>query len=162
MNWVDFVILGILGISVLISLWRGFTHEALSLAGWVLAVWIAVTFSHHLEGLLRSQIETPSLRLIVSFAILFFLTLMIAGVITYLAVQLIKKTGLTGTDRVIGILFGLARGGVIVTVLVLLAGLTALPQDPWWHHSALLHYFEHVAVAMRGWLPPDIAKSIHY
>ena len=162
MNWVDFFILGILGISVLISLWRGFTHEALSLAGWVLAVWIAVTFARHLDGMLRSHIETPSLRLIVAFAILFFLTLMIAGLITYLAVQLIKKTGLTGTDRVIGIIFGLARGGVIVTVLVLLAGLTAMPHDPWWHHSALLPYFEHSAIWVRGWLPADLAKSIHY
>ena len=57
MNWVDFFILGILGISVLISLWRGFTHEALSLTGWVLAVWIALTFAHQLGVMLRSHIE---------------------------------------------------------------------------------------------------------
>lgn len=162
MNWVDFFILGILGISMLISVWRGFTHEALSLAGWVLAVWIAVSFAHNLEGLLRTHIETPSLRLIIAFAILFLLTLMVAGLVTHLAVQLIKKTGLTGTDRVVGILFGLARGGVIVTVLVLLAGFTAMPRDPWWHQSLLLHYFEHTALWVRGWLPPDLAKNIRY
>lgn len=162
MNWVDFVILGILGVSVLISLWRGFTREALSLAGWVLAVWVALMFSDKLEHLLRAQIETPSLRLIVAFAILFFLTLLVAAFINYLAVQLIKKTGLSGTDRVVGIAFGLARGIVLVTVLVLLAGLTSVPRDPWWKQSALMHYFQDLAVWTRGWLPPEIAKNIRY
>jgi membrane protein required for colicin V production len=162
MNWVDFVILGILGVSILISLWRGFTREALSLAGWVLAVWVALMFSDNLERLLRSQIDTPSLRLIVAFAILFFLTLLVAAFINYLAVQLIKKTGLSGTDRVIGIAFGLARGIVLVTVLVLLAGFTAVPRDPWWNQSSLLHYFEDLAVWTRGWLPVGIAKNIRY
>ena len=162
MNWVDFVILGILGVSVLISLWRGFTREALSLAGWVLAVWVALMFSDNLERLLRSHIETPSLRLIVAFAILFFLTLLVAAFINYLAVQLIKKTGLSGTDRVIGIAFGLARGIVLVTVLVLLAGLTSVPRDPWWKQSALMHYFQDLAVWTRTWLPPEVAKNIRY
>lgn len=162
MNWVDFVILGILGVSVLISLWRGFTREVLSLAAWVLAVWVALTFSDNLEHLLRSQIETPSMRLMVAFAILFFLTLLVAAFINYLAVQLIKKTGLSGTDRMIGIVFGLARGIVLVTVLVLLAGLTAVPRDPWWNQSSLMHYFQDAAVWTRNWLPPEIAKSIRY
>lgn len=162
MNWVDLFILGILGVSVLISLWRGFTKEAFSLAGWVLAVWVSLTFADNLEGLLHSQIETPSLRLVVAFAILFFLTLMVAGLINYLAVQLIKKTGLSGTDRVIGIAFGLARGCVVVTALVLVAGFTALPHDPWWRQSALLHHFQDMAVWVRGWLPPDLARSIRY
>jgi membrane protein required for colicin V production len=162
MNWVDFVILGILGVSVLISLWRGFTREALSLAGWVLAVWVALMFSDKLERLLRPQIETPSLRLIVAFAILFFLTLLVAALINYLAVQLIKKTGLSGTDRVIGIAFGLARGIVLVTVLVLVAGFTSVPRDPWWQRSALMHYFQDLAVWTRAWLPPEIAQNIRY
>jgi len=162
MNWVDFLILGVLGVSVVISLWRGFTREALSLAGWVLAVWVALGFSDNLERLLRSSIDTPSLRLIVAFAVLFFLTLLVAALINYLAVQLIKKTGLSGTDRVIGILFGFARGCVIVTVLVVLAGMTTLPHDPWWRQSMLLHYFQDLALWVRQWLPIELAKSIRF
>lgn len=162
MNWVDLFILGILGVSVVISLWRGFTREALSLAGWVLAVWVALAFSDNLERLLRSSIDTPSLRLIVAFAILFFLTLLVAALINYLAVQLIKKTGLSGTDRIIGILFGLARGCVIVTVLVVLAGMTSVPHDPWWRQSMLLHYFQDLALWVRQWLPTEVAKGIRF
>ncbi len=162
MNWVDIAILTIIGVSVLISLYRGFTKEALSLAGWIIALWVAFTFADRLVLLLEDHIEVPSLRLVVAFAILFFATLFVAAIINYLAVTLIKKTGLSGTDRMIGIFFGIARGALIVVVLVLLGGLTPMPQDPWWHEAKLLHYFQSLAVEARGYLPADIAKSIQY
>jgi membrane protein required for colicin V production len=162
MNWVDFAILAIVGISVLISLWRGFTREALSLAGWIVAVWVALTFADRLQVLLEPYIQVPSLRLIVAFAALFLITLLLAGFVNYLAVQVIKNTGLSGTDRMVGIFFGVARGCVVVAVLVLVAGMTPMPQDPWWSESQLLHYFQDLAVWLRQFLPADIAKSIHY
>jgi membrane protein required for colicin V production len=162
MNWVDYSILAIIGISVLISLWRGFTKEALSLAGWIIAAWVALTFADKMQVLLEPHIEVPSLRLIVAFAILFIATLFLAGFINYLAVQVIKKTGLSGTDRMIGIFFGVARGCVVVALLVLVAGMTPVPQDPWWKDSQLMHYFQDMAIWLRQFLPADIAKSIQY
>ncbi len=162
MNWVDYAILAIIAISVLISLWRGFTREALSLAGWILAAWVALTFSDRLQVLLEPHIQVPSLRLIVAFAIIFIATLFIAGLINYLAVQVIKKTGLTGTDRMVGIFFGVARGCVVVAVLVLVGGMTPMPQDPWWKASQFMHYFQDMAIWLRQFLPADIAKNIQY
>lgn len=162
MNWVDYSILAIVGASVLISLWRGFTKEALSLAGWIIAAWVALTFADSLQGLLQPHIEVASLRLLVAFAILFISTLFLAGFINYLAVQVIKKTGLSGTDRVVGVLFGVARGCVVVAVLVLVAGMTPMPQDAWWKQSQLMNYFQDMAVWIRQFLPADIAKSINY
>ncbi len=162
MNWVDYSILAVIGISVLISIWRGFTKEALSLAGWIIAAWVSLTFADKLQGLLEPHIEVPSLRLIVAFAILFIATLFLAGFINYLAVQVIKKTGLSGTDRMVGIFFGVARGCVVVAVLVLAAGMTPVPQDPWWNQSQLMHYFQDMAIWLRQFLPADIAKSIQY
>lgn len=162
MNWVDYSILAIIAISVLISLWRGFTKEALSLAGWVIAAWVALTFADKLQVLLEPHIKVPSLRLMVAFAILFIATLFIAAFINYLAVQVIKKTGLSGTDRMIGIFFGVARGCVVVAVLVLVGGMTPVPQDPWWHESQLMHYFQDMAIWLRQFLPAEIAKSIKY
>ena len=162
MNWVDYTILAVIGISVVISLWRGFTKEALSLAGWLIAVWVGLTFADNLQALLTSQISVPSLRLVIAFAILFIATLFLAGLLNHLAVQVIKKTGLSGTDRMIGIFFGVARGCLVVAVLVLLGGLTPIPQDPWWHESQLLHYFQDMAIWIRQFLPVEIAKSIRY
>lgn len=162
MNWVDYTILGIIGVSVVISLLRGFTKEALSLAGWIIAAWVALTFSDKLATLLEPHITVPSLRLMVAFAILFIVTLFLAAFINHLAGQLIKKTGLSGTDRMIGIFFGIARGAVVVAVLVLVAGMTPMPQDPWWHESQLMHYFQNMALWLRQFLPADIAESIRY
>lgn len=162
MNWVDFVILAIIGVSVLISLLRGFTREALSLAGWILAAWVAMTFSGKLASLLTGFISLPSARLAVAFAALFLVTLLLAGLVNYLATQIIQRTGLSGTDRMVGIFFGTARGILIVAVLVLLGGLTPLPQDPWWHESGLMHYFQNIAIWLRGFLPPEVGENIRY
>ena len=162
MYWVDIAILVIILLSVLVSVLRGFTKEALSLAGWIIAFWVALTFGDNLQVLLEPHIDVPSARIIVAFAILFLLTLIMAGLVNYLMLQLIKKTGLTGTDRIIGVVFGVARGCVIVAVLVLLAGLTPLPQDPWWGQSHLLPYFQDMAVWIRGYLPAEVAENIRY
>ncbi len=136
--------------------------EALSLAGWVIAAWVALSFADNLQALLEPHITVPSLRLIIAFAILFITTLLLAGLVNYLAVQVIKKTGLSGTDRMIGILFGVARGSLVVAVLVLIGGMTPMPQDPWWRESQLLHYFQDMAIWLRQFLPADIAKNIQY
>ncbi len=162
MNWADYTILAIIGVSVLISLWRGFTKEAFSLAGWIVAAWVALTFADSLQALLEPHITVPSLRLIIAFAILFLITLFLAGLVNYLAVQIIHKTGLSGTDRMIGIFFGVARGCLVVAVLVLIGGMTPMPQDPWWREAQLLHYFQDIAIWLRQFLPADIAQNIRY
>lgn len=162
MIWVDYGILAIVLISAFVSLLRGFVKEALSLTGWVVAFWLSLTFAGNLAGLLESSIRAPSLRLIVAFAILFVLTLMVTATINYFAARLVKVTGLTGTDRVLGVFFGMLRGTVLVAVLVLMAGLTSLPKDPWWTDSALLPQFQTVAIWLRGFLPPDVAQNFSY
>lgn len=162
LTWVDLIILGIIGISVLISLMRGFTREAFSLAGWILAFWVAFSFAGNLEDLLRPYIDTPSMRLLAAFAILFFITLLLSATLNFLAVQVIKRSGLSGTDRMIGVVFGVARGCVIVAVLVMLAGLTRVPQDQWWKQSLLLHYFQDMAIWLRAYLPAEIAENIRF
>lgn len=162
MIWVDYAIVGIILISAFISLLRGFVKEALSLTGWVLAFWISLTFSGNMAGILERSIESPTLRLIVAFAILFLATLMVTAVVNFFAARLVRVTGLTGTDRVLGMLFGVLRGTVLVAVLVLLAGLTALPHDPWWSQSLLVPQFQSVAVWLRGFLPSDVARNFVY
>ncbi|MCK5640531.1 MAG: CvpA family protein [Gammaproteobacteria bacterium] len=162
MNWADIVILLIILISMLISIWRGFTREALSLGGWVVAFWLALTFSGKLAGLLTSFISMPSVRVIVSFVFLFVITLLLASWANYLISNLVKRTGLTGADRVFGVVFGALRGCVVVVILVLLAGLTPVPQDPWWDKSFFIEHFQDAAIWVRAILPDDVAQYIRY
>ncbi|MHA6494472.1 CvpA family protein [Pseudomonas borbori] len=144
-TWVDWAIIAIIAVSSLISLSRGFVKEALSLLTWIIAGVVAWMFggalSHHLSGL----IETPSARVIAACAILFIVTLLVGALINYLIGELIRVTGLSGTDRFLGMVFGAARGGLLVVVLVGLLSLAPVQEDPWWQQSTLLPHFLMVA-----------------
>ena len=161
MNWVDIAILVIIALSAGISLFRGFVREALSLLAWIISIWVAITFSDKLSVLLENMIASASARLAVAFVALFVVTLIAGSMANYLASQLIRKTGLTGTDRMLGVIFGVARGVAVVVILVMLAGLTqTIPEESWWKQSILMAHFQDAAIWMRGFLPPDVAKNI--
>jgi len=162
MTWFDYVIIGTITLSALISLLRGFVREAFSLAIWLLAFWISWTFFQDLSMRLEGLIETPTVRLGISFAILMIASLMLGGLVNYLLIQLVEKTGLTGTDRLIGMVFGVARGALLVAVLVIVAGLTPIPQDKWWKESVLVPYFEELAQWLLDLLPPDVSDRFRY
>ncbi|MBI3344132.1 MAG: CvpA family protein [Gammaproteobacteria bacterium] len=162
MTWVDYAIIGIIALSALIGLLRGFVREALSLTAWVVAIWVAVEFSGRLAPVLTQYIPVPSLRLIAAFAALFLGILILIGIINFLIVRLLAKTGLGGTDQMLGVVFGIARGVVVIAILVLLAGATPFPKDPWWRQSMLIFYFEDLAMVARNLLPADIASHFAY
>jgi membrane protein required for colicin V production len=160
--WIDVVILALIALSAILSLFRGFVREAVALATWLVALMVSMAFYEDLAAILSQWISTPSAQKITAFAVLFVCVLLLGAIVNYLAGKLVDKTGLTGTDKMLGIVFGVARGGVIVAILVLLAGLTPLPQDPWWQDSQFLGYFEEFAMWMRNYLPTDIADNITY
>ncbi|MCG6900703.1 MAG: CvpA family protein [Gammaproteobacteria bacterium] len=160
--WIDVVILALIALSAILSLFRGFVREAVALATWLIALWVAMAFYEDLATMLAQWISVPSAQKITAFAILFICVLLLGAIINFLAGKLVDKTGLTGTDKLLGIVFGVARGGVIVAILVLLAGLTPLPQDPWWQDSQLIGYFQELALWLRNYLPSEIADNINY
>ncbi|MGR6874069.1 CvpA family protein [Pseudomonas sp. HK3] len=150
---VDWVILAVVLISALISIKRGFVKEMLSLASWIAAFVIARIFSGHLDVLLVGWIETPSARYGAAFAILFAATLIVGAMINNLVGELIKVTGLAGTDRIFGIVFGVARGLILVTAAVYGLQMTAFSADPWWKESALIPHFELMVSWSKNILP---------
>ncbi len=155
MNWADWTILGIIGVSSLFSLKRGFVREALSLVTWVSAFIIARLFSQSLSVVLEPYLETPSVRYIAAFAILFIAALVVGVLINKLVGALVDATGLTGTDRVLGIGFGAARGGLIVVAIVALIGMSPAVNDRWFKESQLIPHF----VLMEAWTK-DMASDV--
>lgn len=141
LNWVDLLILSIIGISALISLTRGFVKEALSLVVWIAAGVIAWLFGGSLAHHLEPYMSSPTLRVISACAILFICTLMVGGLINFLVARLVQATGLTGTDRFLGIFFGAARGALLVTIVVGLLSLTTVMQERAWRDSSLVPHF---------------------
>ena len=162
MIWIDYAILGLIGISLIIGLIRGFVKEAFSLAVWVVAIWVGLNFSREFSGFLASMISLPSARIAAAFAILFLITLIVGGLIGFLLGELVKKTGLTGSDRFAGMLFGIVRGMVVVAVCVMLAGLTPLPEDSWWQESVLIPPFQSLAMWLRDLIPSGVAGYVNY
>ena len=162
MIWIDYAILAIVGISGVISLIRGFIREALSLVGWVAAFWLALAFSGQIAPRLEAYVTTPSARLGIAFVAIFIGVLLLSGIVLRLVGLLVEKTGLSGTDRTIGILFGVLRGIVIVGLLVLAGGLTPLPQDPWWRESTFLPHFERVANEISTFLPENVQQQFRF
>jgi len=162
MIWVDYAIIAILVVSAGISLLRGFLREAISLLGWVLAFWLALTFADDVSKLFAGYVSQPSMRQGLAFFAIVVGTLVVTAIVMYLVRLIVDKTEITGTDRALGIVFGIARGIVIVAILVLFAGLTALPKDPWWKESMFLPHFQVLAVEMRALLPPEFAGLFQY
>ncbi len=148
MNWADWVIIAILIVSSLISIKRGFVKEALSLVNWGLAFFIAVAFRDVLSSLLSDYIATPSLRDMVSFAALFASTLIVGAMVSNLIAELVRLTGLSGTDRTFGMVFGLLRGFIMIMAIIIFVPLVLpIDQDGWWKESLLIPQL----LELEGW-----------
>ncbi len=141
----DWAIIVVLAISTLMSLRRGFLKEALSLGTWIAAFIIARQFHDPMDQLLETQIADSLMRSIAAFAALFVGTLLVGAALGFLLSALINATGLSSTDRVLGMVFGFARGALIVTVVIGLLNLTPLVNDTWYTNSSLVPHFETVA-----------------
>ncbi|MDF9391238.1 MULTISPECIES: CvpA family protein [Methylococcus] len=162
LTWADYLIIAVMGLSALVGLVRGLVREVFSLAVWAAAIWLGLLLSPDLAVHLETLISVPSLRLGMAFVAIFLVSLMVGGFTGFLLGRLVTGTGLGGTDRLAGLVFGLARGVLLVSVMVLLAGFTPLPRDPWWRESRLIPPFQSMALWIKTLLPAEIAGQVAY
>ncbi|MDC1340721.1 CvpA family protein [Oceanospirillaceae bacterium] len=141
LNVFDWILVAIISASCIFGLLRGFVKELLSLASWVAAFFVARLFSFKLSNFMVDWIDQPQFRLIAAFAILFAATLVVGALINNVFSRLVSATGLSGTDRLFGMVFGIVRGGLLVIVLVSLLSLTPVSNDQWWQSSLIIPHF---------------------
>lgn len=159
----DYVVLAIVGLSLVLSLLRGAVREVLSLATWGLAFYFGNRYAEDVVVHLTwaEQLTVP-MRALAGFATVFVMVLLTGWVLTRLVSKVVSAIGLGWMDRVLGVVFGAARGVLIVLVLVTVAGLTSLPQKPFWRQALLSAHAENTVRLLKPHLPPAVVKWVRY
>ncbi|MCU0868068.1 MAG: CvpA family protein [Burkholderiales bacterium] len=162
MNSFDLTVLAILGLSMLLGVLRGLVKELMAIAGWIVAGLAAKMFAGSVAAAIPQTLQPEPLRWAAGFVVVLVMTLLGMWIVTWFVSRIVKATGLGIADRTLGAVFGLLRGGLVVLVGVLLAGMTSLPRQPDWRSARLSAPFEALAMAVQGWLPDAMKARIRY
>ena len=158
MSVVDYFFLGLVLLSIGAGFVRGFFKEAISLATWILATFLALKFGDLFSGFFDNYFESPVLQLWAGRLAMFVLVL-IAGILTgHLINALLDNSGLSTTDHFLGMVFGFVRGVLLAGLLVILGEGLALDQEQWWKESQVMPYFTNVTALIREWF--DSGKEL--
>lgn len=162
MTWLDYAVLGVLGVSVAWGVWHGLVREVVSLGAWIMAFLAANLLAGPLSEFIPTSVVRPEFRILLAFIAIFIVVLAVTSLAGMLLSKLLKKVGLGALDRALGGVFGVARAAVVLLAFALVAGLTALPRDPAWRQSFSGPVLARGAVAIRPWLPPALAERLRY
>ncbi|MDS4016020.1 MAG: CvpA family protein [Candidatus Accumulibacter sp.] len=157
----DYAVVFVVAASLLLGLWRGVVGEVIALTAWI-GAFLAAKWWGPAAGEGFSTIAEPSLRVLAGWLTV-FVGVLVAMALLRLAVQsMLKALGLTLTDRLLGVIFGVARGLAIVLVLVALGGMTSLPREKWWSEAYFSPPLQTAVLASKPWLPAEVAKRIRF
>jgi len=162
MNWPDYAILAVIAISVLVGALRGFIKEVFSLLVWSAAFLVAYHFSGDVAAMMEDSVTLPSARTAMGFTGLFVAVLLVGGLINYLLGRLVETTGLSGTDRLLGGVFGAVRGLALIVAVLLVAGFTPIPADPWWKESQTIHRLMPLVSWASEYLPESVVEQMDF
>jgi len=158
----DYAVIGIVALSLALGLWRGVVSELIALAAWVLAVMAALEFGGEAGNFLFFKIADPAIRALAGCALVFVVVLVAMSLVRLAVHSMVKALGLSLSDRLLGMFFGVARGVLVVMALVAAGGLTSAPQQAWWKQAALAPPLETAVLAAKPWLPDELAKRIRF
>lgn len=156
MTILDFVIILIGAISILVGLMRGFVREVLSIITWVAAIWLSLKFYPMAGDYFKGIINQELFRNVAGFAAIFFTVLIICSLVSYLINKLVTKTGIKGTDRVLGSIFGIFRAILVIVILLLIGRSVNFQESDAWKNSQLVGHFEPIVEIVNNFLPEDL------
>ena len=152
-HWLDYVIIAVIGLSVITGLFRGFVKELIALCVWILAIWLAMTYSSALDPWLQPHIQDKTVRSVIAFVAILLATIIVGGLFNALLSFILRRSGLSGTDRLLGMGFGLVRGVFIVSFLMLIVKMTAVSHEEYTSKSRLYPKFEPLVTWLYGYMP---------
>jgi membrane protein required for colicin V production len=152
----DILIVLVVVISVIVGFVRGFVKEAISIASLLIAIWAALYFGARVGAVSANWFSSQELQLWFGRILVFIVVLTIGGLVGWGISKLVRLSILSGTDRVLGILFGFCRGALIIGVVVLGGQYAGFGDSAWWKDSLLMPYGEFVA----DWLTIMAPKAL--
>ncbi|HLA35092.1 MAG TPA: CvpA family protein [Rhodocyclaceae bacterium] len=162
MTTFDYVVIAVLCLSVFLGVWRGVMNEILALLAWVAAFFAARAEAPQVAVWLTGHIGDPGMRMAAAYVIIVIGVLLVFALARMLIAMLLKAVGLSFLDRMLGAGFGVLRGLLVIMAGVLVAGMTPLPQAEWWRDATLSPPLETAAMALKPWLPADVAKRVRF
>jgi membrane protein required for colicin V production len=162
MTGFDYVVIGIVGVSLLFGLWRGVVGEVIALTAWGVGIFAAIEFGARVGHSVFAGLSDPALRTLAGCVVIFVGVLVTMAVLNMAIRSMVKALGLSVSDRLLGMVFGLVRGVLVCMVLVGLGGMTSAPSQAWWQDATLSAPLETVVLAAKAWLPDDLAKRIRF
>lgn len=160
MTLIDLALIAVILVSALIGLGRGFVREVLSLLVWIAALGLAWLYHKGIAELLTAQIVQPAVRLGVAFVAIVLLVLILGAILGSLLSLGIRKAHLGGVDGALGMVFGSARGVLLVAMAVYLASLTPMPEEGWWKDAQTIGQFQAVADWVLSLVPPQLQEQL--
>ena len=158
LQWIDIAIIAVIGLSILTGLFRGFVKELVALCVWVIAMWLAFNYCQSLDPWLKSYIKEDSARTAIGFVIILFTVLLVGGVINAILSFILKRAGLSGTDKTLGMVFGFTRGVFIVALIMLAVKMTSLPYQEYSKESRLYARFDPIVDLLYSHMPEFIKQ----
>ncbi|MGV2290928.1 CvpA family protein [Trinickia sp. YCB016] len=157
----DYAVMAVIALSALRGAWRGLLSEVFGLIGWIAAFFIACRCVGLVVPYIPANWPGGALtQWVLAFAVIVIGVVLVASVANALLARLVEVSGLGGVDRSLGLMFGLARGAILVVLLVALAGLTELPQQEFWRHALLRPYAEQGVRELKSLLPQPLADYV--
>ena len=158
LHWLDYVIIGIIGLSVITGLFRGFIKEVIARCIWILAIWLAYTYTPVIDPWLQSYIQDKTARMVVAFVAILLVTIIVGGLFNAMLSFILRRSGLSGTDRILGMGFGFVRGVFIVALMITVIKMTSLPHQEYTDKSQFYAKFDPVVNKLSGYMPALIER----
>lgn len=153
MTTVDYILIAIVLVSMLFGAIRGFLRESVALLGWLVGLWLAWRYAPQLQPYIGGSLAGTDLQIWVARILVLLAAVLAAWIIGSLLGYLVQRSGLTlGVDRILGTVFGLVRGAVIVGFAVMLAQAAQMQDEPWWKGSKLIPVGVEMASVLRGYV----------
>lgn len=157
-NWVDLAIVVAISLSIITGLVRGFVKELIALCVWLLAIWLACNYAQEASPWLQQYIHDKTARKVVAFVVILLATLIAGGIVNAVLGFILRRTGLSGTDRLLGMGFGFVRGVFIVALIMVVIKMTAIPYSQYTQSSKLYAKFDPMVEWLRGFMPNLIGQ----